>query len=1396
MLTISNGGAVSTGAETVLGFSATRIGQIEVKDAGSTLTVGTYLHVGEAGTGWLIIKDGGVVDVQAGMIIAAQTGSVGELDIGYGAAPGTLKTDSVTFGAGTGAINFDHTDNNYIFDPSISGPGTINQKAGTTVLTGDNSGFTGTLNINGGVLSASAENNLGASSGTLHFDGGTLQATEHMNLVRDVTLTSAGGTISVDSGKIVNIGNVIANDGAADGSFTKSGDGTLVMFAANTYTGGTTVSGGVLKLGDGMVDGSIVGDIALSGGDLVVNNLGATALDGDISGTGSLTQIGPGTLTLSGNNDYSGGTNLSAGVISVEQDDNLGTGALYFNGGTLAVTGTHFNSLTNAIDWGAGGGTFDIADANNNFEVSGVFSDSGDLTKSGAGTLSLSGDSSSFSGNTNVNEGTLLLNGGLLGDNAGSQTVNVASGAALGGDGTIGGATTIADGGSLFGQSGQQLAFGQGLTLDNNSQVDVSLNGGPSTQALFDVTGDLTIGGTFNIDQDSVMGVGVYRIFGYTGTLTDNGMTIGGVPTGDDASNFELQTSIDHEVNLVNNAGRDFFFWDGNGPGDDGIIQGGDGTWDGTNTNWTGLDGSANSNWRNDSFAVFGNDPGTGQSGGNVVIDAGFTPSVNGMQFMNTGYRLSGSPITLGGTGDPVIIVGDGAADSANITAEINSVIEGADGLYKSGLGNLILTGANTYTGDTTVNEGTLTLGDGGSIDASSDIILANTRYGHGNLVIDKDQAFTLANAISGIGAVVKDGTGTTTFAGDNTFTGGLTVKGGTAQAGIANTAFGSGNVTVNGGATLDLADFNETVGSLIGKTSGDGNIDLGSGTLTLNQNLHGDFSGTISGTGGLTKNGDGDLVLYGANDYSGDTTVNKGTLAQGAAGGFSGASSYTVANGASLELGGFDTTMAALSNGGDVTFGGTGGAVLNVSGDYHGDGGTLHMSAVLGGDNSLTDRMNVGGDTSGNSKIDITNRKGFGEKTNNGIEIIDVGGNSGGTFTLNGDYKTKDGQQAIMTDSAYAYTLQKGGTNTPDDGNWYLVSQYDKPGPDPDCHKTNTCPPNPGRFSPAAPVYESYTATLQALNKLPTLQQRVGERYWGNATNTNGNDQPVAGETDSRAIWGRIEGAHNRAENGSTAGTLHNDIDTLIMRAGVDGQFYEGDNGRLIAGITGQYGNAHSDIDNRTGDGSGTIETQGWGLGATATWYGNSGFYLDAQAQANWYDSNLSVDAVNPTLKDGNKGFGYALSLEAGQRIAIDKNWSLTPQAQLMWSSVDFDTFNDTYGARISNRDGDSLTARLGLAANYANAWKCDDGLMVNTSVYGIANLYQELMGDARMNYAGTHMATYGDDTWGGIGAGGTYAWADNKYALYGEGSINTSLNHFTDSYALKGNVGFKARW
>ncbi|MCL7999661.1 autotransporter outer membrane beta-barrel domain-containing protein [Brucella sp. 21LCYQ03] len=1322
---------------------------------------------------------------------------------------GTLQITGTTFKSTDKVINweaqgggFDIADsgNTFTVDQKLSAGGSLTKLgAGTLVLSGDNL-YKGGTYLNGGTLQVASDANLGDASGALNFDTGTLHLTNTMNSSRAVLLTSHGGTISVDANKTATFGGIFKNALKATGSLTKSGDGTLIMTAANTYTGGTTVSGGILQLGDGVTDGSITNAIALNGGNLVVDNIGATALASVISGTGSLTQNGAGTLTLSGNNGYSGGTSLNAGVISAEQDENLGTGPLNFDGGTLQIMGTHFTNTTKQIVWGAHGGSFDIDDANNHFALSNVFTGSGALTKTGAGTLALTGDSSGYQGNTTVSQGSLRLDGGKLGNGAGA--VHVASGGSLGGHGTIGDTTDIATGGTLFAQSGQKLTFDKDLTLNTGSIVSVDL-GAPNASGLFDVKGNLTLAGTLNITDAGGFGPGRYRIFEYGGTLTDNTLSLGTVPNGD--TGWSILTSTPHQVNLVNSAGAILSFWDGQDTSkhDNNLVDGGDGTWDASNANWTDQDGSFNKKWDNNQFAIFEGTAGT------VTVATNFKPTVKGLQFFVDGYTVTGGAITLGGA-DNQINVGDGTQDSASYVATIASVLEGQNGFTKVNYGTLNLTGQNIYSGTTTVKDGTLELSGNGSIANSAEIVLASSRFGQSGLLINKDQDFNLANKVSGIGAVTKDGNSTTTFAGNNTFSGGLTVKGGTAKAGIADNAFGSGNVMVNGGARLDLANLNQSVGSLLGGKTGDGAINLGSGTLTLNQNLHGDFSGKISGTGGITKTNDGDLVLYGANDYSGVTAINEGALVQGAAGGFSSASTFNVASGASLQLEGFATNMAGLSNAGNVFFGGINATVLNVSGDYNGNGGTLHMSAVFGDDNSVADRLNVGGSTSGSTHIDITNRDGFGAKTNNGIEIVSVGGNSLGAFTLNGDYVTKDGQQAIMTNTAYAYTLQKGGTNTPNDGNWYLVSSNNTPVPpvDPDCQTTNTCPtppapgpnpdPAPGRYSAAAPVYESYTSTLQALNALPTLQQRVGQRYLGGADQAGSGASSGArsGESDNKAIWGRIEGAHNRQENRSTAGDLHQDINTLIMQAGVDGQFYENENGKLFAGITGQYGNARSDVDNRTGDGSGTIDTQGWGLGATATWYGTSGFYLDGQAQVNWYDSDLDVDAANPTLKNGNKGIGYALSIEAGQRFAMNQNWSLTPQAQLMWSSVDFDTFSDTYGARISNRSSDSLTARLGLAANYANSWKGNDGRMVNTSLYGIANLYQELMGDARINYAGTHMATDSDDTWGGIGAGGAYAWADGKYVFYGEGSVGTALNHFADSYKIKGNIGFKVNW
>ncbi|MFC7067681.1 autotransporter-associated beta strand repeat-containing protein [Brucella rhizosphaerae] len=1051
----------------------------------------------------------------------------------------TSTARAITWGAGGGGFDIAEASNTFTVSQALLGGGSLTKLgAGTLVLSGTNT-YTGGTELAAGILSVAADNNLGAAAGDLRFTGGTLKLTDTLSSARTATLTSAGGTIIVDDTKTATFSGVFANALEAKGGLTKSGDGTLIMTAQNTYTGDTTISGGVLQLGDGVTDGFIAGDI-VNNASLVVNNIDATALSQVISGTGSLTQMGTGTLTLSGDNSYSGDTNLNAGTISASQDDNLGgvAGALNFNGGTLQVTGTIFDTTTRTINWGANGGGFDIADADNTFSLATIFTGAGALNKLGTGTLALSGDSSAFTGQTNVNAGQLRLDDGALGG-----AVNVNNTGALGGNGTIGGTAAVADGGTLFGQSNQVLAFKSGLTLATGSQTDVTLNSGPSNDALFDVTGDLALNGQLNVQTGSVTPIGVYRIFDYSGALTANTMTIGTVAEGN-VSDYSLQTAVNHQVNLVNTGGREFFYWDGTGPKNDGVIDGGNGTWSLADDNWTDKDGQNNSAWLVDSFAVFEGAAGT------VTIDAGYTPSVNGMQFMTDGYRIEGGTITLAGQGDQLIIVGDGSLESASMTATIASVIQGTEGLTKSGTGTLALTGANTYTGDTKVTEGTLELGDGGSLVATSNIILASTRYGVGTLAINKTGAFTLSNQISGEGAVVQRGAGTTTFAGDNSFSGGLSVEKGVAQAGIADTAFGTGMVAIGSGAKLDLANFNETIGGLAGGMTGDGDITLGSGTLTLNQMQHDDFSGVISGTGGLTLSqaSTSSLTLYGANTYSGDTNVAGAKLIQGAQGAFSGTSAYSVADGSAIDLGGFSTNMAALSNSGAVNFGGTGGTVLNIAGNYTGNGGTLAINTVLADDNAVSDKLQVSGNTSGTTKVQVTNRGGLGAQTVNGIKVVDVNGQSNGTFTLNGDYTTKDGQQALMTSSAYAYTLQKNSKADPNDGNWYLVSQNTKPNLTNPTDPTNpTNPTNPTdptdpttptgpRYSAAAPIYEAYTATLQALNRLSTLQQRVGDRYLGQqATQSATQAATQADAASNAAIWGRVEGAHNRLESGST---------------------------------------------------------------------------------------------------------------------------------------------------------------------------------------------------------------------------------------------------------------------
>jgi fibronectin-binding autotransporter adhesin len=117
-------------------------------------------------------------------------------------------------------------------------------------------------------------------------------------------------------------------------------------------------------------------------------------------------------------------------------------------------------------------------------------------------------------------------------------------------------------------------------------------------------------------------------------------------------------------------------------------------------------------------------------------------------------------------------------------------------------------------------------------------------------------------------------------------------------------------------------------------------------------------------------------------------------------------------------------------------------------------------------------------------------------------------------------------------------------------------------------------------------------------------------------------------------------------------------------LQAGIDGLIHESEAGRLIAGASVHYGRVSSNVTSVHGNGS--IGTTGIGLSSTLTWYDDSGFYLDGQAQVTRYDSHLYSTTAGQSLVNRNGGMGYAFGIEAGPRLALGGIWALTPQGQL----------------------------------------------------------------------------------------------------------------------------------
>ncbi|RZJ24692.1 MAG: hypothetical protein EOO54_08655, partial [Haliea sp.] len=540
------------------------------------------------------------------------------------------------------------------------------------------------------------------------------------------------GSLVFNRSDTVTIGSEIT--GPSNGLVTHAGSGTLIFTGNNSYFAPTLITGGgTLQVGNGGTTGTL-GNRAVTvgaGATLAFNRSDATFVANNIGGPGAVRQDGAGTLRLTGSNTFAGGLAINGGTVSAGASVVLGTGGINLNGGQLTGTGSMTLNQPIAV--------------------------------------------------TPATTGTMVT--------AAGTTLRIDSPVTLG--------------------AGSTLRLGD---AGNNGVVEF---GGTS----FTVAGDAQLvvaGGTARVLQSSGL---TARTTIDAGATLDFNMLIASIGT------LQGAGSLRGDGNTVYVSEGAF---SGDAGGSMRLVKQGGGTLvlTGANTHTGGT-------------TVFFGTLQVGDGGTNGTLGAG--------------------PVTNSHT----------LVFNRSDEATIANAISGAGTLTQAGSGNLILTGANAYTGATTISPGTLQVGNGGTTGTLGTGAVTN----NGTLAFNRSDSVTIANAISGTGNLTQSGNGTTILTGANTYGGTTTISAGTLQ-------FGDGG----------------------------GTDTIGNGNIVNNANLVFNHIGVlgvipdISGTGGLTLAGGG-LILSGNNTYSGTTTITSGTL-QIDTGGTSGTlGTGNVVNNSSLEF-------------------------------------------------------------------------------------------------------------------------------------------------------------------------------------------------------------------------------------------------------------------------------------------------------------------------------------------------------------------------------------------------------------------------------------------------------------------------------------------------------------
>lgn len=726
------------------------------------------------------------------------------------------------------------------------GPGSLTL-SGASTYAGGTAVLEGTLHVNGGSITH-ASTPLVVQNATLWIrNGGIVESGGGNSGLLSATVIM-GGTVFVDGGTWTQSGRMdvfdnsemtISNGGHVDSSLVDVTLSTLTVEGGTLTAGGIEETVGHLVIRNGAsVDanavylgrgsgppGTVVGAVTVDGGSLTIEN--------DLNfGGGSLTteQV---TLTVD-----NGGV-LSARTVSSNHNGSIDAGnaniirlrgtpgnrgklvtgwinplrtnsmVLEFDGGVLQLTYSNPEFLEPEFQPGTviieDGGAF-IDTQNFAVGTAVVMGGTGGLTKLGTGTLTLSG-ANTYEGGTTVEAGTLMVEGSL------ASGATILSGAALGGSGTIAGSVTIEDNGTLSpGSSPGILTVGE-LVLNPAARLALELGdpgGTPGVDSdrvrvIADLngsgsSGDLVLDGILDITDAGGFGPGTYRLIEYDGALTDNGLAMGNVFAG---YNYTVNTtSTPGAVDLV----VDFTglrFWDGGDTAADGVVDGGNGTWDAATTNWTNENGNVNQSW-DGLAAVFAGTAGT--------VEVNGTHAVTGLQFAADGYVLADA------NADGLLALDAGGTElrvNPGVTASIDVRLGGTGALDKTGAGTVTLSGHNTYTGGTVINAGTLSVSADANLGAASGDITFNagtlavtdsftsarnvTLNGNGTFDVAGSKTLALGGTLQGPGQLVKNGAGTLALSGSNTYTGGTVINAGT----LSVTGTLASPVTVNAGGTL-----------------------------------------------------------------------------------------------------------------------------------------------------------------------------------------------------------------------------------------------------------------------------------------------------------------------------------------------------------------------------------------------------------------------------------------------------------------------------------------------------------------------------------------------------------------------------------------------------------------